>query len=401
MLSGKALAREVIIRAMHTWTAARNRHRVTQGDVNRILLLRPDHLGDLLFATPSLELVRRRFPRAHITGAVGPWGRAMWEGNKDLDALVTIPFPGIAGHRDGGAFAPYRLLGDFAQKLKREKYDLGIVLRFDHWWGAALMWAAGIPHRWGYDTPGMGAWLTNRVPYRQSRHEVEQDIRLVEAVCQVGERQTAPLHVRRDTGTPPLTPPAPTRPLGAGSEIDAWLKFSRRVAIHPGTGAANKLWTLDGWAEVIATLQAQGWSITLTGSPGERALSEAIVTRIGDTHHLSGNESTGFLCNFAGATANLRELAWVFTEAHMVLGVDSGPLHIATALDRPTLHLYGPTDERVWGPWGPPDRHRPLRAPGTKPTMHLEVGSPALEGGPEMRAITPEMVISEVGKLAR
>jgi heptosyltransferase-2/heptosyltransferase-3 len=105
--------------------------------------------------------------------------------------------------------------------------------------------------------------------------------------------------------------------------------------------------------------------------------------------------------NLAGQTANLAELAWVLDQAHLILGVDSGPLHIAAALNKPTLHLYGPSDETIWGPWGDPHKHRTLRAPGTRPTMHLEVGSQELEGGPEMRAITPEMVMAEVERLKR
>src|SRR3982751_3539402 len=99
----------------------------------------------------------------------------MWEGSPKLDALVTVPFPGIAGSAEGGAIAPYRLLRDCADKVAKEQFDLGIALRFDHWWGAALMWASGIPRRWGYNTPGMDAWLTDKVPYVKGRHEVEQD----------------------------------------------------------------------------------------------------------------------------------------------------------------------------------------------------------------------------------
>ncbi len=109
----------------------------------------------------------------------------------------------------------------------------------------------------------------------------------------------------------------------------------------------------------------------------------------------------GLPLNLAGQTASLAELAWVLDHAHIILGVDSGPLHIAASLNKPTLHLYGPSDETIWGPWGDPHKHRALRASGTRPTMRLEVGSHELKGGPEMRAITPEMVVAEVAKLMR
>jgi heptosyltransferase-2/heptosyltransferase-3 len=134
----------------------------------------------------------------------------------------------------------------------------------------------------------------------------------------------------------------------------------------------------------------EGWAVAITGSPDERRLADAIVQAIGPV------PKNSVLINVAGQTANIAQLVWVLEQADMVLGVDSGPLHIADALGKPTLHLYGPSDETIWGPWGDPALHRAFRAPGTHPTMRLDVGSPELEGGPEMRAITSSMVLEQV-----
>jgi len=330
----------------------------------------------------------------------------MWEGNPDLDTLITVPFPGIAGHKQGGLLAPYKLLGEVAKKVAREKYDLGIVLRFDHWWGAALMWAAGVPRRWGYDTPSMAAWLTDKVTYVPGRHEVEQNFRLIEAVMGGVEAQSVathavPLQVDRNQGEPSLRPPSPTPPPDVEELLGDWLAAQRRVVIHPGTGAANKLWTIAGWAEVINNLRSQGWAVALTGSPSERKLADTIMSACNSVGAWRAMPPKGGLFNLAGRTASLGELIWVLDQAHLVLGVDSGPLHIAASLDKPTVNLYGPSDETIWGPWGDPHKHRALRAPGTRPTMRLEVSSQEMEGGPEMRAITPEMVMAEVEKLMR
>lgn len=390
MLSNlKTQVRASAVRAVYALPAARHARarREKSREVRRILVIRPDHLGDMLFATPALDLLREYFPEAHITGAVGPWGAGMWSNNPNLDALIKIPFPGIATRRTGGPLGSYRLIGRVARLLAREEYDLGIVLRFDHWWGAALLWAAGIPARWGYDTPGTRGWLTHTAPYVRGRHEVEQNLRLIEALIKA--RASAPfstLHIDRNTGTPPLTPPLP-EPLGGGT-AGTWLNAPRRVAIHPGTGAANKLWTISGWAYVADQLASQGWVVALTGSTAEGELCEAVALAA-ECKPL----------NLAGQTATLGQLAWLFERASMVLGVDSGPLHIAAALHTPSLHLYGPSDEKIWGPWGDPEKHRAFRAPGTHPTMRLEVESKALEGGPEMRAITRGMVMEQVKML--
>ena len=357
------------------------------GTIKRILVIRPDHLGDLLFATPALARLRGAFPNAQITGLVGPWGRAIWQDNPNLDALKVVTFPGIAGDR-GNPLAPYSLLRRTASKLAQENYDLGVTLRFDHWWGAALLAAAGIPRRWGYDTPGMGAWLTNTVPYKAGLHEVEQNLALVEALIKgEGGQQHEPPGVDRNMGHPALTPPAATTPDLA--LLAEWTSAQRRAIIHPGTMSANKLWTVNGWAEVAKRLSAQGWTVALTGSPDEQPLADVIMSAAG--------EQT--VRNFVGATLSVSQLVWVLGQSHMVLGVDNGPLHIADALGKPTLHLYGPSDETIWGPWGDPRKHRAFRAPGTRPASHLDTGAAGIEGGPEMRAITVDMVMGEITQL--
>ncbi|HEX8600418.1 MAG TPA: glycosyltransferase family 9 protein [Chloroflexia bacterium] len=386
----KMLARELLVRIFCQPHALRNklaRREGKTGQINRILVMRPDHLGDLLFATPTLDLIRQAFPAAHITGLVGPWGRAMWEGNPNLDALEVVPFPGIV-ERVGGV-EPYRLLARSAAQIAKGGYDLGVTLRFDHWWGAALMWAAGVPRRWGYDTPGMQSWLTDRVPHTPGRHEVEQDLRLAQLMIEaIGARRGVPSQIDRTQGQPPLAPPNMSEPpeglLGPWLNVDEQI----RVVIHPGTAGANKLWTIQGWAEVADRLSSKGYNVILTGAPNEQTLCASIV-----------EATTSKPFDLSGRTASIPELTWILDKAHMVLGVDSGPLHIADALGKRTLHLYGPSDERSWAPWGNPRLHRARRAPGTHATEILGVDVRDIEGGPEMRAITVEMVMWEIEEL--
>ncbi len=384
----RILARELLIRAYATLPAICNgtaRRAGRGGKISRILVIRPDHLGDLLFATPALDLLRAAFPDAHITGAVGPWGRAMWADNPNLDALEVIPFPGMVA-RHGNELASYRLLAELAEQIAKGRYDLGITLRFDHWWGAALMWAAGIPRRWGYRTPGMQTWLTDTVPYRVGMHEVEQNLHLLSPIIEAKVPGGATsMVIDRNKGMPLLKPPTATPPDEA--MLRMWLSAEphRRAIIHPGTAAANKLWTIAGWAQVADNLAATGWSVTLTGSPVEKELCARIQ-----------EAASSKPLDMSGHTASIAHLIWVMDGADIVLGVDSGPLHIADALHKRTLHLYGPSDETIWGPWGDPRLHRAFRAPNTRPTQHLTVGSPELEGGPEMKAITVPMVMQEI-----
>ncbi len=135
------------------------------GPPQRILVIRPDHLGDLLFTTPALHYLRSQYPQAHIAALIGPWGEAVLAGNSDVDEILTLPFPGFTREPKGGALAPYALLQEEAQRLAAGRFDLALILRFDHWWGAWLAAAAGIPRRIGYDIDEVRPFVTQAEPH--------------------------------------------------------------------------------------------------------------------------------------------------------------------------------------------------------------------------------------------
>ncbi|MCK4472697.1 MAG: hypothetical protein KAW49_13035, partial [Anaerolineae bacterium] len=78
--------------------------------LSSLLVVRPDHLGDLLFLTPALRRLREGFPEAHITLLVGPWGREVVGRCPYVDEVITSPFPGFTRQPQGSLLAPYRLL---------------------------------------------------------------------------------------------------------------------------------------------------------------------------------------------------------------------------------------------------------------------------------------------------
>ncbi len=371
--------------------------RVADRPVRRILVIRPDQVGDLLFATPALARLREAFPAAQITGLIGPWGRGtVWERLPELSEVRTCPFPGIVA-RPARPWDPYLTLRTVAAALRPQAFDLALVLRFDYWWGALLAEQAAIPHRWGYGLPVMRPYLTMAEPYWAGRHEVEQNLALVEAVIAAAAGGTLPvLHgelgptepepVDRARGLPPLFFPL-------RDDEHAWAAIHRpsdrpTVAIHPGSNATIKLWTPEGWAEVTEWLLEWGYAVVFTGTKGEHALIEAIRAELPPAQQAAAP-------NLAGQTT-LGQLAALLADLQLVLGVDNGPLHLATAVGTPTVRLYGPSDETLWGPWGPAAQHRVVRAPGTAPTGDLQPGRLGLSGGPAMLAITPAQVIAAI-----
>src|SRR5260370_34576665 len=116
----------------------------------RVVLLRPDHLGDVLLTTPAIAALREALPTAHIDALVGPWAAGVLAGNTRLDTVRTLASPGFDRTSAAFLWQPYRLLARAARELRALRYDVGVNARPDFWWGAALLARAAIPLRGGF-----------------------------------------------------------------------------------------------------------------------------------------------------------------------------------------------------------------------------------------------------------
>ena len=398
----------------------------------RILLVRPDHLGDLILMTPILRAIRERAPGAQITMMVGPWSREIVARHPAIDRLITCPFPGFRRAQQG-ALAPYKLLFGMARQIRRDKYDLAINLRPDFWWGAALLYLAQIPRRVGYALqPGepflslalpfpsfkpasgdeIGSWqkpLATRenIPsksakvkweYTRAEHAAVSNLRLASAALvalgfePLEEPFTPELYPTQFVPTEEERAWAAERLHSEGIEEDAQL-----IIIPPGSGGAVKLWRSEAWAYCANTLVATLTSshptrIMLTGSPGERALVEEVAQGISGGAALVTDASVG-------------QLAALLERATCVLTVDNGPGHIAVAQGTPSVHLFGPTDPRIFGPWGSAERHVVIASTqrcSTCPAIpcgRLDFSTEELAAHPCVRLLSEQQVLAAAEKL--
>jgi ADP-heptose:LPS heptosyltransferase len=379
----------------------------------RILVIRPDHLGDLLFATPALHLLRASFPEAHIAALVGPWGETVLAGNPDLDELLICPFPGFTRQPKANPLAPYRLLQAEAQRLARLSFDLALVLRFDHWWGAWLAAAAGIPQRLGYAIDEVQPFLTGAIPYVPGRHEVVQNLALAlaagegdrlsvngERLSVIAERFAAGGERRRGDNAGDFDSQWRLRFAVTAEDEDAaaglLLATDRPVvAIHPGSGAAVKRWRSAAWAGLATRLAVEhNVQVIFTGSAGEAALIDPVLALLA-----AGQPLPSAPLSLAGQTS-LGVLAAIYRRCALVVGPDSGPLHLAVAAGAPTVHLYGPVDRRTFGPWGSPQRHAVVTSDwGCIPCNRLDWPDRALPEHGCVRDIGVEQVLAAAERL--
>jgi len=412
----------------------------------RILLIRPDHLGDLVLTTPILHALKQHAPNAHITMMVGPWSSEVIARHPDMDRILTCPFPGFQ-RIPQKALDPYFLLFSVAKQLRRGQYDLGINLRPDFWWGAALLYMARIPHRIGYKLKPGGPFLSHAVQFWSPEHATVSNLRLASDALQAlgystleepytpelyplqfiptaEEHQWVTERLNKEGITTPyivgaglapaletpiletlsleipvLEPSTPEKCTLENTAMNAPTLTTPApyIVIHPGSGAAVKLWRTEGWSVCADTLTksltiSTPVRIMLTGSKNEQPMLEEIAR---------GMKSPAVLVT----DATIGQLAALLGRALLVLSVDSGPLHLAVAQGTPTLQLFGPTDPRIFGPWGKHERHIVLASTHRCPTCptipcgRLDFSPQELVDHPCVRLITEQQVLVPIDKL--
>jgi lipopolysaccharide heptosyltransferase II len=345
----------------------------------RYLLIRPDHIGDVLFITPALRALRRARPDAHIACMVGPWAEEVLRHNPCVDEIISCTFPGFTRIPKANVLQPYLQLYREARLLRGHRFDAALVLRFDHFWGAMLAYRAGIPVRIGYGVPEVKLFLTKSVPYVKNGHEVVQNMKLVSALLDGDAGHAGPLEFR----------PAAEDIRSALNRLTAKEVDQRYICLHPGAGAPVKLWRPEAFAEVADTLARRyRLHVIITGSSDERDLVQDIAERMETPALVLAGETT------------LAELAAIMGHCDLVIGVDSGPLHLAVSQGASTVHLFGPVDHRAFGPWGDPSRHLVvLSTRDCIPCNRLDYEQEELHQHPCVRSITVAQVIEAADQL--
>lgn len=308
----------------------------------RVVVFRPDHLGDVLLSRPAVEMLRCALPNGEVTVVAGPWGAPSLQGAPVR--VVTFPFPGFTRAPKGSPFAPYAALLAFATRLRRERYDAALVLRPDHWWGALAAAAAGIPVRVGQRTAETAPFLTHFVQPIGREPAADGALRLAGALLDAIGAERPPTEAR-----PVRFEPTGDGIAAAGAWISANVPQGRQlVVIHPGAGASLKAWPSHRWASICRALPS-GVAVVLSGGFGEEPVVQAIQT-------MAGRPAP------AALSLSWDALSALYRRADVVVGMDSGPLHLAAAVEVPTVRVYGPTDPLLYGPPGEAALHQVVRS---------------------------------------
>jgi heptosyltransferase I len=367
----------------------------------RLLIVRLGAMGDILHALPAVTALRLAHPDWQIGWVVEPRWQALLragtegtreEGNKGASVPAMPVRDSAMPVVDRLHFAPSRewkrhplsastrhAISELRHELRAADYsavlDLQGAIR-----SAVISRMSGCGRRIGEAHPREwpAQWLFTERVVTHGAHVIEQDMELASAVA-------------GDT----LSVVSPLLPVDAEAEAwcAAWLattspSAARPIAlITPGAGWGAKRWPPERYAAVATGLAARGLHVVVNAGPGEETIAAAIATR-----GAAPPGATIVSGRAVAVTTTLPQLIALTRRVALCIGGDTGPLHLASALGRPVVGIYGPTDPSRNGPYG--TRARVLRSPGSK-RDHSRRDAP----DPGLLTISPEDVLRAADEL--
>jgi heptosyltransferase-1 len=338
-------------------------------------------MGDILHALPAVTALRLAHPEWTIDWVVEPMWSALLTAGTTADATVIRDTESPTPRRpivDKIYFASTRQwrhnifaaqtrkeIGALKRSLRSEHYDA--VIDFQGALRSAVIGRMARSRRFiGEARPRerVASFLfTERVATR-GVHVIEQDLELARTVA--GDALSA---------VQPMLPFDPEAEKWAGNLLPAG---ESAVLVNPGAGWGAKRWPAERYAEVARALLNRGFRVFVNAGPGELTLADALVQR-------TGGGAIPLVCSIEQLIAISRRIC-------LAIAGDTGPLHLACALGRPVVGIYGPTDPSRNGPFG--TRFKVLRSPESR-RDHARRDAP--EAG--LLTITPDAVLQAAEEL--
>jgi heptosyltransferase I len=290
----------------------------------RILILKPSSLGDVIQALPVLRLLKKHIPAAEIFWWIDSVLAPLIEGDPDLAGLIRF---------ERKRWAKPRYWPELARSIRQTRamhfdwvIDLQCLAR-----SAAFGWLANGRRFIGLDEVREGA----RGFYDQAVRRVSFHTHAVDWYLAVLPPLGVPVH--------PNFIWLPERPTVAAAVAARWpADGARWIVLQPGARWDNKRWPAEYFAELVRGLvrDTPNTRFAILGSRADAPLGQLIAAAAPD-HCL----------NLCGGTSLPEMIEWVRRCALMVTN-DTGPMHVAAALDKPMVAVFGPTEPRRTGPYG-------------------------------------------------
>ena len=306
-------------------------------DINRILVIKLRHIGDVLLTVPVFRALRENFPDARITALVNSGTEGVIEGNPSIDEILTF--------NRGIKRLPYidrRLKEiDFLNSIRKKDFDMTVDLTGGDR-ASIISFISGARYRLGWSSKkgfiGKKYLYTSTCKPQKEKHMVIQNLDIVGQLGIETRDFSIDFHI-------PDVDMAYAGKILRGNDISEKRPI---VHIHPTSRWLFKCWKDEYTAEIIKWLLKKKVSVVVTSSPDKKEMDKArnILSLASSliTHH------SPRLLDLCGKTT-LKQLAAVSSASTLFFGVDSAPMHIAAAVGTPVVALFGPSGPTHWGPW--------------------------------------------------
>lgn len=297
----------------------------------RILIIKPSSPGDIIHALPVLHGLRRRYPQAHLAWLVATSFANLIEADPALDEVV--PFDRKRFGRLGRSMRVSGEFASFVRGLRRRKYDLVVDLQ-GLFRSGFLALASGAAVRVGFAAARELAWMfyTHKVPCREDdQHAADRNY----GVGRLLDFAEVPMDFT-------IALAEDDRRQAAGALQEAGLPPDGAYAVLvPVTRWETKCWPAERFGRLARMIKERyGLGTALVGGGADVEVGDAVAAASG-----------GVARNLCGRTT-LRQLAALIDRASIVVTADSTPMHMAAALKRPLVALFGPTNPARTGPYG-------------------------------------------------
>lgn len=344
----------------------------------RVLIVRLGAMGDILHALPAVTALRQAHPEWTIGWAVAPQWRSLLAaeskfGNQGrepamplVDQLHVVPTKRWG--REPFHWSTIREILGLRKELGGAHYDVALDLQGAVRSALFASWAK-TPRCIGEEEPRekFARYFFHERVATRGAHVIEQDLELASTIADDKLVHTLPL-------------------LPSCSQGEHWAdlqlaRFHRHpiVIINPGAGWGAKRWPPERYGQVARSLHDLGCKVFLNSGPGEESLAATVYDASGKTA-------------IKLVEATVGQLIALIRRASLVIAGDTGPLHLACALGKPVVGIFGPTDPKRNGPFG--CNFRVLRHPDSK-RDHTRRSEP--EAG--LLTITPQAVLAAAQEL--
>lgn len=292
---------------------------------NNILIVKLSAIGDVIHALPVAHALKQKYPQARITWVVEKPAYDLLTNNPAIDEIILFDKPRFKSLSGLLKYSP-----EFSRRLKERHFDLALDLQ-GLFKSAAIVALSGAKQRLGYcNMRELSQWISKPVCGKYSEGHVVE--RYLDVARYIG------CDVKKAVFTLNNTPDEAANT--SAIAVQAGLAANQHyIILAPGTNWPSKCWPAERFGELAAEVIQKGIISIIIGGASDTSLAVTIRNACPAAVDLTGKTT-------------LKELAFLMKGASCFVGGDTGPMHLAAAVQTPVVALFGPTDPERNGPYG-------------------------------------------------